>query len=44
MTPRGIFPSRRAVAEAYSTYPDKIRHWMKKFPTQFYYVSKGEEA
>jgi len=38
MTPRGLFPSRLAVAKAYDTYPEKVGFWIQRFSDQFYYV------
>ena len=38
MTPNGLFPSRRAVAQAAGVSASNITHWMKKWPEHYYYV------
>jgi hypothetical protein len=42
MTPHGLFPSRAAVAKAAGVWVTTVRDWMKKYPNDFYYVTKGE--
>lgn len=42
MTPHGMFPSIRAIAEASGRYDSTVRTWMRKFPEHYYYVNKGE--
>jgi hypothetical protein len=41
-TPLGQFPSKKAAAEAHGFSPQYMDVKMKKFPTEYYYVSKGE--
>jgi plasmid stability protein len=38
MTPNGVFPSVRAVAEAAGRGHDTIRKWMKWWPSDYYYL------
>ena len=38
MTPNGVFPSRKAAAQAANVDPASINVWMKKWPKDYYYV------
>lgn len=40
MTYYGVFPSRRAVAEAAGVSCETVRSWMKKYPDHYYYMGK----
>lgn len=40
MTPNGVFPSLKAVAEAAGVSTVTIRKWMKKWPEHYYYITK----
>jgi len=42
MTPYGLFPSIRAIAEASGRDASTVRTWLRKFPEHYYYVKKGE--
>jgi len=42
MTPHGLFPSVRAVAEASGQESRTVRFWIRQYPKHYYYVSKGE--
>jgi hypothetical protein len=43
-TPLGLFPSKKAAAEAHGFSPQYMDVKFKKFPTEYYYVTKGEAA
>ena len=38
MTPNGLFPSRKAAAQAANVDPVTINVWLKKWPKEYYYV------
>lgn len=40
MTPNGVYPSIKAVAEASGFPGHVVRRWLKRFPTHYYFITK----
>lgn len=40
MTPNGVYPSIKAVAEASGFPGHTVRRWLKRFPDQYYFINK----
>jgi len=40
MTPHGVFPSQKAVAEAAGVSCVTVWNWMKRWPDQYYYIKE----
>ena len=43
MTPNGVFPSQKAVAEAAGVTYVTVWNWMKRWPEHYYYIEKTDE-
>lgn len=42
MTPNGAYPSIKAVAEASGFPGHTVRRWLKRFPDQYYFITKAQ--
>jgi hypothetical protein len=40
MTPNGVFPSAKAVAEAAGVTYVTVWNWMKRWPDDYYYIKE----